>query len=227
MANEEHVAYTITSAGSDIIARIIAGENITFKRIAIGDGFDYDVNNFKLKTELVNEVLSLANLEKTIETSSVVKLVGQFTTADLQDSFYYRELGIYVVDPDDSNKEILFAYGNKNDKATYVTPHVDGYVVLKEIECLTFVGDSANVNIIINDNSSGSNSINFNEDDWNYDEENKIYNLSLGIIGESIKVFNITNARKKDVPLVAITKTISNSTILQSLSPFDGCVISV
>lgn len=47
---EEYIAYTLTSAGRDIITRIIAGLNVTFKRIALGDGFDYNTEGFSQRT---------------------------------------------------------------------------------------------------------------------------------------------------------------------------------
>ena len=115
---EEYIAYTLTSAGRDIITRIIAGLNVTFKRIALGDGFDYNTEGFSQRTTLVNEVKSLTNLTMKITSTNVIELLAKFSKGDLTDSFYFREIGVYIVDPDDESQEILYAYGNKNDQLT-------------------------------------------------------------------------------------------------------------
>ena len=53
---EQYAAYVVTNAGQDIIARIIAGESVTFSKIVIGDGYDFNTENFATKTKLVNEI---------------------------------------------------------------------------------------------------------------------------------------------------------------------------
>ena len=129
---EDYISYVITDAGSNIMARIVAGENITFKRFAIGDGYEYNMDNYLTKTELVHEVLSVPIDTMTIQNNDVVTLLGAFSTSDLEKSFWYRELGIYIYDPEDETKEILYAYGNRNDMAEYLTPHVDNYQIKKD-----------------------------------------------------------------------------------------------
>lgn len=147
---ERYTSFTVTSAGENIITRIIAGLSVTFKRIAIGDGFDYDTDNFIAKERLTNEVKSLDIKTIQITDSANVELAAEFGTGDIEDSFYFRELGIYIVDPDNKENEILFAYGNRNDAAEYITPHIQNYKVLKNIKCEVRVGSSANVNIQVN-----------------------------------------------------------------------------
>ena len=46
---DEYINYTLTTAGRALIARIIGGLEMTFKRISIGDGFDYNVGSFEQK----------------------------------------------------------------------------------------------------------------------------------------------------------------------------------
>ena len=223
---EQYAAYVVTNAGQDIIARIIAGENVTFSKIVIGDGYDYDTESFVTKTELVNEVKSLNISSMQIANSNTVEFVADFGTADIQDAFWYREIGIYVIDPDDETKEILFAYGNRNDAAEYITPHIQNYAVLKTIKCLTSVGSSANVNILVKTSEGGTN-INFAAADWTLEETTNIYKLELGNILESIKVFKTTADGKVETSIVDITRDTANNTILKSLTAFDGCVVCI
>lgn len=223
---EQYVSFVVTNAGENIITRIIAGLNVTFKRFAIGDGFDYDTDNFVVKEGLINEVKSLDINTIQVTNSNNVELTAQFGTGDIEDSFYYRELGVYVIDPDDENNEILFAYGNRNDAAEYITPHVQEYAVLKNIKCLVRVGSSANVNIIVKTSESAS-SIDFATADWILDEKTNIYSIELGNVLDSLKVFKTTEYGKVETSIVDITRDTLNNTILKSLAAFDGCVVCI
>ena len=223
---KQYAAYVVTNAGQDIIARIIAGESVTFSKIVIGDGFDYETQNFVKKTKLENEIKSLSISSMQIVSSNAVEFVAEFGTADIQEAFWYREIGIYVINPDDETQEILFAYGNRNDAAEYITPHVQNYAVLKTIKCLTCVGSSANVNIVIKTSESTFNT-NFTSEDWVIDETTGIYKLGLGNILESLKVFKTTETGKVETSIVDITRDEGNNTILKSLTAFNGCVVCI
>lgn len=223
---EEYIAYTLTNAGRDIITRIIAGLNVTFKRIALGDGFDYNTEGFSQRTTLVNEVKSLTNLTMKITSTNVIELLAKFSKGDLTDSFYFREIGVYIVDPDDENQEILYAYGNKNDKGEYLTPHVDNYGIQKELPCLLSCGVASNVHINVSDNQLTT-TIDFKESDWVLDKKTEIYSLNLGEINESLRIFKTTTGGKVQTSLVEINRDSTNLTTLKSLAAFDGCVVCI
>lgn len=223
---EEYIAYTLTNAGRDIITRIIAGLNVTFKRIALGDGFDYNTEGFSQRTTLVNEVKSLTNLTMKITSTNVIELLAKFSKRDLTDSFYFREIGVYIVDPDDESQEILYAYGNKNDKGEYLTPHVDNYAIQKELPCLLSCGVASNVHINVSDNQLTT-TIDFKESDWVLDEKTEIYSLNLGEINESLRIFKTTTGGKVQTSLVEINRDSTNLTTLKSLAAFDGCVVCI
>lgn len=223
---EEYIAYTLTNAGRDIITRIIAGLNVTFKRIALGDGFDYNTEGFSQRTTLVNEVKSLTNLTMKITSTNVIELLAKFSKGDLTDSFYFREIGVYIVDPDDESQEILYAYGNKNDKGEYLTPHVDNYAIQKELPCLLSCGVASNVHINVSDNQLTT-TIDFKESDWVLDEKTENYSLNLGEINESLRIFKTTTGGKVQTSLVEINRDSTNLTTLKSLAAFDGCVVCI
>lgn len=223
---EQYASFVVTNAGRDIIARIIAGLNITFSRIAIGDSYDYYTENFVNKTSLNNEVKSLSISNMQISSSNVVELTAEFGKNDIEDAFWYREIGIYIIDPDDETNEILFAYGNRNDAAEYITPHIQNYAVLKNIKCFVSVGASANVNILISTTQS-ANIVDFVTADWVIDEITGIYKLELRNILESLKVFKTTETGKIETSIVDITRDTANNTTLKSLTAFDGCVVNI
>ena len=222
---EDYVSYVLTSAGQEIMSRILAGTIVTFKRFAIGDGHEYNIDNYITKTELVNEVLSVDIESITIENSDIVSLLGKFSTSELQNSFWYREIGIYAIDPDDETKEILFAYGNRNDKAEYITPHVDNHQILKEIECKVSVGESANVRIYINNTEGALNIFDFTDDEWVYNEALELYVLNTNQTGVGLKVFKKTDLGNVVVNFVDIVINSQNTLTLHSLHTFEGYLI--
>lgn len=221
---EDYVSYVLTDVGRDIMARVIAGEKITFKRFAIGDGYEYNLDNFLTKTELVHEVLSVPDLTMTIENEDIVSLLGKFSTSELADSFWYREIGIFIVDPEDETKEILYAYGNRNDLAEYITPHVSNYQILKKIECKVSVGESSNVRIYIN-NREALNLYDFSADEWVYNEALGLYVLNTGQQGVGLNVFKKTDLGNVIVEFVDIVINSQNILTLHSLDVFDGYLV--
>lgn len=222
----EHVSYDITNKGKEIIARVVGGLQITFKRIAIGDGIDYEIGKFVNKTALVNEVISINELSMNVTSTALVELSGKFAEADVKNPFWYREVGIYIVDPDDETKEILFAYGNRNDAAEYIVPHIQNYSVLKEIKCVTSVGTSANVHVLISATEAGK--VDFKASEWTFDEENNIYTLFIGFMTkEGIRVIKTTDSGTTDAAVVEIAKNAAGETILKSLTAIDGYLVCV
>ena len=221
---EEYIDYVLTNAGREIMARIIAGETITFKRFAVGDGFEYNTDNYKTKTALVNEVLSVEILSTTVKKADMVSVYGEFSTSQLKDSFWYRELGIFIYDPDDETKEILYAYGNRNDTAEYLTPHVANHQILKEIECEISVGASANVRIFIN-NLNALNTLDFTAADWVYNTALEVYTLNTGQSGTGVNIFKKTENGRVTTEFVDIVINSENVITLQALTAFDGYLI--
>ena len=84
---EQYASFVVTNAGRDIIARIIAGLNISFSKIVIGDSYDYDTENFVNKTALNNEVKSLSIKTMNITSSNVVELTSEFGKNDIENAF--------------------------------------------------------------------------------------------------------------------------------------------
>lgn len=146
MANT--INFILTNAALELIPKIINGKTLNFTRMAVGDGFSYDENVAKGFTTLVNEVLNLEITKKEIENSSTVKITSAFTSSDVQKEFYYREVGLFALDPD-TGKEVLYAYGNRNEAAELITPNGSSSVA-KRLVFIVFVGDSANVTVNIN-----------------------------------------------------------------------------
>lgn len=219
---EQYASFVITNAGESIITRVLGGLDITFKRIVIGDGYNYDTDAFVDMQGLVNEVKSLEIKTLEVNDAENVELVAQFGSDDIDDSFWYREIGIYIQDPDNDDNEILFAYGNRNDAAEYITPHIEEYAILKTIKCIVRVGSSAKVNILIATETRAA-IINFASSDWEYD--GNIYKFSAGSVNDCLQVLKNTETGYVETGIVEISKDNEKNTVIKSLSAFDGCIV--
>lgn len=222
---ENYVSYVLTNAGRAMMARIIAGTVITFKRMALGDGYLYNQNDYLTQTSLVNEIFSIDKLAMEIVNSDVINLHGEMSTSQLTQSFWYREFGIFIVDPDDETKEILFAYGNQNDKAEYLTPHVDNKQIKKVFDLKVSVGESANVRIFINVEKP-LNIYEFTADEWVYNSSLGVYILNTGQFDRvGVNVFKKTELGGVTIEFVDIIETAEGVLTLHSLDAFDGYLI--
>ena len=146
MANT--IDFILTNAASELISKVLGGKTLNFTRMAVGDGFSYDTTVAKGYTALVNEVLSIDITKSETLSASSVKVTSAFKNTDAQKEFYYREVGLYAQDPD-TGKEILYAYGNRNDAAELITP-TGSSVVTKQLVFIISVGDSTNVTFNVN-----------------------------------------------------------------------------
>ena len=223
---EQYASFVVTNAGEDIITRILGGLSVTFKRIVIGDGFNYDTGTFTSMQGLVNEVKSLEIKSMTITDENNVELTADFGSADIESAFWYREIGIFVVDPDNDDNEILFAYGNRNDAAEYITPHVQNYAVLKTIKCVVRVGSSAKVNILITTNKATT-TIDFVASDWVHDEIQNLYKYVPGSINNCLQVFKNTETGMVETGIVETSKDAEGNIVIKSLTAFDGCLVCI
>ena len=146
MANT--IDFILTNAASELISKVLSGKTLNFTRMAVGDGFSYDLTAAKGYATLVNEVLSLDITKKETLTASSVRITSAFKNTDAEKEFYYREVGLYAQDPD-TGEEILYAYGNRNDAAELITP-TGTNVVTKQLAFIISVGDSAKVTFNVN-----------------------------------------------------------------------------
>ena len=146
MANS--IDFILTTAADKLISKVLTGKTLNFTRMAVGDGFSYDINVSKGFTTLVNEILSLDIIKKETLSPKSVRITSAFKNTDAQKEFYYREVGLYAQDPD-TGEEVLYAYGNRNDAAELITP-TSSNVITKQLVFIISVGNSANVTFNVN-----------------------------------------------------------------------------
>ena len=143
----------VTLKGAVIIASLVAGSTLTFTRIAVGDG-TLPAGQTVLTTEkLVNPLFDvpIASVESDSVAHATVK--GVFNNKDLNTGFYYRELGLFAINPV-TNAEELFCYGNAGDLAEWINPAGESSLVEKEIHIVTLIGNATHVTALFDEKAT-------------------------------------------------------------------------
>lgn len=136
---------TLTNAGQALQTKVLAGETLTFTRIALGDG--------QLNGQPIAPLTALISQKATVEVDSVrvvntstAQVAGFFSNADISTGFWWRETGVFAQDPDVG--EILYGYTNAGGAGDYI-PTVADTRIEKYIYCSIAVANAATVDITI------------------------------------------------------------------------------
>lgn len=136
---------TLTNVGQALQTKVLAGAELTFTRIALGDG--------KLNGQPISPLTALIHQTASVSVDTVVVInddtcqaSGFFTNKDISTGFWWREFGIFAQDPDVG--EILYGYTNAGDAGDYIPPVQDTRIE-KYIFCSIAVANAETVNITI------------------------------------------------------------------------------
>ena len=130
----------LTNAGKAIAIRGMSGEVINFTKIKIGKGTLGEGQNPKDLLDVIDPV-SEAPIVNFVKKEDGIKIVASFQNAAIEDEFDWSEIGLFVKDPADENREILYAYQNAYEYAEHITP-------------LNMVTRNLSINIKIDDTDS-------------------------------------------------------------------------
>ena len=111
-------------------------------------------NDYLLLEDLVNWRLDLPKSSCRVMGDGQATLTVRLRNAELAQGFFHRETGIFATDPDDPTKEILYAYANCGDHATFIPAGTSETVWDMQIGIITVIGDAENVTAVIDDNMS-------------------------------------------------------------------------
>lgn len=138
----------ITEAGLLVLAKGVSGQQITYTRIVLGDGFLEDGQTPRSLTSVVSPKADVAISKIKLNGDGTVIVGGIFTNGDTNEGFFYRELGLYAQDPD--NGEVLYCYGNCGNLAEWIPPAGGATIVEKTIDIVTAIGSATHVTASIN-----------------------------------------------------------------------------
>lgn len=135
----------LTASGKNLLLRALAGENITFTRIQLGNGPAQDP---VAASALVNPILTI-ELSKIEVGQEYVTLTASFTNGSIKSGFHITEAGFFAKDPDDNTKEILYAIGNEDESSADYVPDSSSRIFEMQFDALIFIGDAENVSAAI------------------------------------------------------------------------------
>ena len=139
----------ITAAGLLVLAKGVAGQQINYTKIVLGDGYLEEGQTPRTLTGVVSPKATVDITKLKINGDGTVAVGGIFTNGDKTEGFYYRELGLYAEDPDPEVGEVLYCYGNCGDLAEWIPPTGGATIVEKTIDIVTAIGTATNVTAYI------------------------------------------------------------------------------
>lgn len=137
----------LTNKGRILQAKAQTGIQLNFTRIAVGDGELGSSSILDMKA-LKHQIKSLEITKIQVLTDGKAKLGCILTNENLQEGFYWREVGIFAQDPDLG--EILYCYGNSGVNSEYIPATGGADIVEKQIDIVTIVGNATNVSATLN-----------------------------------------------------------------------------
>ncbi len=139
----------MTNEGLRLLALSQSDETkkITFRKFKIGDGALTNENPAELN-DLINIIDELEIEERevikgddgtvSLKVSSIVKQAEQ--------GYYFRELGLFVIDPE-TNQEVLYAYVNKGNNASYIPKLADNISSEEKASMVVAISNSSNITV--------------------------------------------------------------------------------
>lgn len=136
------IKLTNTSAGLIAIQRALAGEDITFTKLDIGDGVltNLDISNF---TGVINKIKDSPLGVVKPEGQEMVRLRANINNVGITEDKAIREFGLYAKFGS-SEQEFLFAYMNTGDIPTALPSSSGGRYDLNR-DFVLYIGSSTNV----------------------------------------------------------------------------------
>lgn len=138
----------LTNKGISLQAKAQAGAELKYTKFVLGDG--------QLAGQSIATLTNVISAKKTTDVTRLRMTPPNQTTIgfilsnqDIATGFYFRELGLYAIDPDEG--EVLYWYGNSGETADYIPPKGGSDVIAKNFDILVFVGQATNVTAIINE----------------------------------------------------------------------------
>lgn len=133
----------LTNKGLALQAKAQSGVQLKYTKFVIGDG-RLTGQSMPALTNVISpkKTLPITKLKMRPPNEAIVGSV--LSNQDVTTGFYFRELGLYAMDPDEG--EILYLYANAGDTADYIPPGSNGTVSYLEAESLDVnVGYGASV----------------------------------------------------------------------------------
>lgn len=147
----------VTDVGRLLLGDVQMGASFVPTKIVIGKGYLPQGKTTRTMTDVADVVKELA-LNKATKNPDGDAIFGAiFSNADIQEAFYYRELGLYAKGVyynqsggvERETTEVLYSYGNAGENAELIPAYSTGSVVERQLDLLVYIGNDTEVKLEI------------------------------------------------------------------------------
>ncbi|MDY3947538.1 MAG: phage tail protein [Ezakiella sp.] len=164
--------FYLTNKGRHLLAKVQAGETLSFTKVGIGKGEPVSAEYMENMTALLEPKNYFPVTEVRDNKDGTVSIGAVLNNADVEERYFIKEIGIYARDPEEG--EILYAVTSCGDASDLFSAKTDKELNLV-LEIRVTIGNAKNVTFIIDDSLV-----------WATKQE--LYNLAgIGRTDESVK----------------------------------------
>ena len=141
---------SMTRRGFDLLAKAIAGKELRFTRVCLGDanGLTVDEETAYEMTSLINSRFEAGITEVKFTGGGTASVQCKVENAEVEEGFRIAEAGLFALDPD-TGEEILYCYKNSGIASSWM-PAGDGAVLWNILlTVITVVDKAQNVTAVI------------------------------------------------------------------------------
>lgn len=147
----------VTDVGRLLLGDVQMGASFVPTKIVIGKGYLPQGKTTRTMTDVAVVVKELA-LNKATKNPDGDAIFGAiFSNEDIQEAFYYRELGLYAKGVyynqsggvERETAEVLYSYGNAGENAELIPAYSTGSVVERQLDLLVYIGNDTEVKLEI------------------------------------------------------------------------------
>lgn len=135
----------LTTSGMILYAKAQQGKLLHLSRVAVGDGLlsdgDSMVNRPSLKRERASFLIDYVHIAAS---NSAAEILTTMRNDELEAGFYFRELGIFALDPD-SGEEQLYLYDNAGQDGEYIPAASENVKVVERLKMIVRLENTPNV----------------------------------------------------------------------------------
>lgn len=132
----------VTRAGKIVQSKMAEGKILKFIKVAIGDGnVSGDLEKVTALSHKLEEY-NITNIRQSVDGQAIFSF--NFTNQGLLEGFYWRELGLFVEDPD-TKSQILYAYGNAGTDAEYIPTYDSNDIISKKVDLALIFENTDNI----------------------------------------------------------------------------------
>ncbi len=145
----------VTDVGRLLLGDVQMGASFVPTKIVIGKGYLPQGKTTRTMTDVADVVKELA-LNKATKNPDGDAIFGAiFSNEDIQEAFYYRELGLYAKGVyynqsggvERETAEVLYSYGNAGENAELIPAYSTGSVVERQLDLLVYIGNDTEVKL--------------------------------------------------------------------------------